>query len=155
MFPARTILCPTDFFEPAEAAVRTAEAIARESGARLILLHVVEMPPRVEPGGVLMHPAEFDYQLEREQLDAITIDPAVDLERVFVLGAVPEDILSIAEERKCDLIVIGTHGRTGLGRLLMGSVAESVIRKAPCPVLSVRTASCPVARTAEMVGTTG
>lgn len=154
MFSIRTILCPTDFSEPSEAAIRTAEAMARDCGARLILLHVAELPAMVAAEGVLMHPVDFDPNQERERLDAVAITPGVDAERTFVLGVAVDDILRVAAERKCDLIVIGTHGRTGLGRLVMGSVAESIIRKAPCPVLSVRPDACPMARTAETMAAT-
>lgn len=155
MFAIRTILCPTDFSEPSETAVRAAEHLARDCGAKLILLHVAELPPMIADEAVLMHPADFDPDRERERLEAVAIDSTVEVERDFVLGVAPDDILRVARERGCDLIVIGTHGRTGLSRLVMGSVAEAVIRKAPCPVLSVRPDACPVARVAETVAAAG
>jgi nucleotide-binding universal stress UspA family protein len=74
-----------------------------------------------------------------EKLKALgPIDSAVRVERVLLEGDPAAGILEKAREMPCDLIVMGTHGRTGVGRLLMGSVAEAVLRRAPCPVLTVK-----------------
>lgn len=145
MFAIRNILCPTDFSETSKAALQAAESIAREYHAPLTVLHVAEFPPVVATEGVLWRPLGYDADAVRRELEEIKpTDPAVAMEHKFARGFAAEEILRVATEGKFDLIVIGTHGRTGLGRLIMGSVAEEVIRKAPCPVLSVKT---PVAET--------
>ncbi len=136
----QTILHPTDFSGCADDAFRLACSLARDHGARLILVHVQEaiVPVAGEAG-----PAPLDLAAEREtlrkRLNALRAeDPRIALERCLLAGAAADAIISLAEERPCDLIVMGTHGRTGLGRVLVGSVAEGVLRKAPCPVLTVK-----------------
>ena len=87
-----------------------------------------------------MPPPTIDLEPLRERLQQLRPeDQKVLVEHLLVQGGAAEEILQVAQERKCDLIVMGTHGRTGLGRLLMGSVAEQVVRKASCPVLTVKT----------------
>jgi nucleotide-binding universal stress UspA family protein len=81
-----------------------------------------------------------DYHLEAQvKLDRMEPGPSVLVERRLEEGDPIGEILRAAAEVPCDLIVMGTHGRTGLARLLMGSVAEEVVRKAPCPVVTVKT----------------
>jgi nucleotide-binding universal stress UspA family protein len=134
MLPIRTILHPTDFSENSKSAFRVARAVARDCGARLVLLHVVPLPV------MLYGPAPEAYldhvQDELEQIKAKA--PKTRVEHWLVEGDPVSEILSAAKESDCDLIVMGTHGRAGLGRLLTGSVAEQVLRKAPCPVLTVK-----------------
>ena len=143
MLPIRTILHPTDFSAHSEYAFRLASSLARDYGARLIVLHVFERPLFIH-GGVMTAPPEplppeEQRQALREQLQRIKPpDPAVSVEHVLEEGDPATGILQVAQERSCDLIVMGSHGRTGLGRLFMGSVAEKVVRKAPCPVLTVK-----------------
>jgi nucleotide-binding universal stress UspA family protein len=89
--------------------------------------------------GVLMLPPNYDLgplRKELQQLESKT--PEVRVEHRLVQGYAAAEILRMAAELKCDLILMGTHGRTGVGRLLMGSVAEQIVRKAPCPVLTVK-----------------
>jgi nucleotide-binding universal stress UspA family protein len=139
-----TILCPTDFSAPSQEAFRIACSLARDYGAKLILLHVKSREPN--PSGVMTMPPEPPdvYEERQRQLNAIQAAvPGIQLERQLVIGNEVEDILRTAADKKCDLIVMGTHGRTGLRRLLMGSVAEKVLREAPCAVLTVRTAEQP------------
>jgi nucleotide-binding universal stress UspA family protein len=82
----------------------------------------------------------IDRDALKAQLRAIAaVDPDVRIEGRFAEGQVARAILDVAKESACDVIVMGTHGRTGLGRLLMGSVAEQVVRHAACPVLTVKT----------------
>jgi len=140
MLPLRTILHPTDFSERSEFALRLACALARDYSARLIVLHTVTIPTAVFGEGVV--PPDIDaYQEEMsEKLQRLEVPVAdVDVERRLRRGDPVAEILRLAEDGACDLIVMGTHGRTGLGRLLMGSVAEQVVRRAPCPVLTVKT----------------
>jgi nucleotide-binding universal stress UspA family protein len=138
-FPFRTILHPTDFSPRAEFAFRVAAGLAKDHGARIVLLHV--LPPVViydEMGPAVVPFAPEDIQALKNKLAAMTV-PGCVVDHIVEVGDAGKAILDLAQERKCDLIVIGTHGRTGLGRLLMGSVAEQVLRKAQCPVLTVKT----------------
>lgn len=139
MLPIQTILHPTDFSERSEYAFRLACVLARDHGARLILVHVV--PPPVAHGEVVARrgPDGYYEQLERELARIQPPDPGIRVERRLEDGDPGIVIVQLAREIPCDVIVMGTHGRTGLGRLLMGSVAEHVVRKSPCPVLTVKT----------------
>jgi nucleotide-binding universal stress UspA family protein len=137
MLAIRTILHPTDFSDYSDYAFRLACSLAGDHGARLIVLHVAE--PMPVAGQEVLIPA-FDLEPLRERLQRLRPeDPKTPVEHRLVEGDAASEILRIAQETKCDLIVMGTHGRTGLGRLLMGSVAEQVVRKASCPVLTVKT----------------
>jgi nucleotide-binding universal stress UspA family protein len=140
MLPIHTILHPTDFSEPSEIAFRLACTFARDCGARLILLHVAPVPVLVYGEGVVPpRPEDYQEQLEEELHRLVPPDPSIRFEHRFREGDAVTEILATAEETNADLIVMGTHGRTGLSRLLMGSVAEQVVRRASCPVLTVRT----------------
>jgi nucleotide-binding universal stress UspA family protein len=140
MLAIRTVLHPTDFSERSEFAFRLACSLARDYGGRLIVLHVAEPPMAVAGEGVLMLPPAFDLEPLRERLQQLRPgDPKVPVEHRLIQGDAATEILRVAEETKCDVIVLGTHGRTGLGRLLLGSVAEQVLRRAPCPVVTVKT----------------
>jgi nucleotide-binding universal stress UspA family protein len=139
MSTIRRILHPTDFSERSKHAFGLACALARDRGAPLLVLHVCS--PFVIYGSsvaVEVPPSHLEACRARlRQLDPH--DPRVLIEHRLVEGDAGTEILRVARETGCDLIVMGTHGRTGLGRLLMGSVAEVVVRKAPCPVLTVKT----------------
>jgi nucleotide-binding universal stress UspA family protein len=141
MLPVRTILHPTDFSRPAQAACEVAAALARDCRARLVVLHVTR-PPLASLGGMPAPPplpVEFDREGLEEQLRRVgAAGPADRPECRLEYGEPAAGILRVASECAADLIVVGTHGRTGLGRLLMGSVAEQVVRKAPCPVVTVK-----------------
>jgi universal stress protein A len=137
MFPPRLILVPTDFSEHSRAALHLASSIARQSGAQLVLLYV-DPPPLVH--GEIVDRRAPDYQANLRHLIEGTHlpDPGIPIERVLLAGEPADEIVGLATDRQCDLIVIGTHGRGGLLRAVLGSTAERVIRTAPCPVLSVR-----------------
>lgn len=138
MFPFRTILHPTDFSEPAEMALSLACSLARAHHAQLVVLHV--MPSPVCWGEVVARrgPDGVEEQIWRENLAPLASDaPDLNIEKWLEQGDPVEQILNVAEETSCDLIVMGTHGRKGVPRLLLGSVAEKVLRNAPCPVLTV------------------
>jgi nucleotide-binding universal stress UspA family protein len=144
MKPMKTILHPTDFSECAMRALSLAGSLARDRYARLILLHVV---PKAAPGGQPEAGAQTERRLwdlqtygqemaERlRRLDVPAVPCAV--ERLVEEGEPAEAILRKAAETACDLIVMGTHGRSGEIRRLMGSVAEAVTREAYCPVVTV------------------
>jgi nucleotide-binding universal stress UspA family protein len=137
--PVQVILHPTDFSASSAAALRVARALAGDLAARLILLHVV--PVTILMDGSMA--AEIDPQPYRDALEKIREaldgpDMKYPIETRLMRGFEQEEIRRAAEEVACDLIVMGTHGRTGLGRLFMGSVAESVLSRADCPVMVVR-----------------
>lgn len=143
MLPARTILHPTDFSTHSECAFRTACSLAHDYEARLIVLHVLYAVPASRPEvegtrGRSPWPQEHRSSLWEKLGRLQSHYPGVRMERRLIEGSVAEEILRIAEEYRCDLIVMGTHGRTGLDRMLMGSVAEEVLRRARCPVLAVK-----------------
>jgi nucleotide-binding universal stress UspA family protein len=139
MLPLRTILHPTDYSEHSAYAFQVACALARDHGARLIVLHVAEpLSAFYLEGAVIPSPEEYQEEV-RERLRKIQVpDAKVVVERRLEEGDPAAGIVRVAREAGCDLIVMGTHGRMGLSRLLMGSVAEQVVRKAPCPVLTVK-----------------
>jgi universal stress protein A len=139
MLPIRTIIYPTDFSRRSEYAFHLACALARDYGARMILAHV-KAPPVVmgEFGAVPAEPPGYLETLKAE-LANYRPTPNIEVERIVVEGDPAVEIARLAKEHKADLIVMGTHGRSGLGRLLIGSVAEAVLRKAPCPVLTIKT----------------
>lgn len=136
----KNILCPIDFSAQSEQAMAYASQIARESQAKLHLVHVYE-PPLVysDPHDGFIPPADLRPQMEL--LEGIhPPDPPPPFQREFMVGSASEALLEYAATHQIDLIVMGTHGRTGLSRLLMGSVAEAVARRATCPVLTMRIA---------------
>ena len=142
MLHLNAILHPTDFSEQSNYAFRLAGSLARDHDARLIVLHVVLTlgPELVSHGEVV---SELQPQAYREKLweDLRRVrlpDPDVHVEYQLVEGDPGEEIVRAAQETGAELIVMGTHGRTGLPRLLMGSVAEQVMRRAACPVLTVK-----------------
>lgn len=141
MITMETILYPTDFSADARPPFEVACALAKEGCGRVVVLHV-ERPPLTTLGGtagVPPLPNEYDRQSLEEQLQLIQPPPGIVVEHRLLYGDPISVILGMAQEIGADLIVMGTHGRTGVRRLLMGSVAEAVVRKAPCPVLIVRT----------------
>lgn len=139
MLTLKAILHPTDFSPSSEVALKLAASLARDHGARLEVVHVVQ-PPAVAIGESLLEPAWEEIKQEaRAALDSLpSPDPALPLEKRLLDGDPAEQILQAAADLGCDLIVMGTHGRGGLARLLMGSVAEQVVRKAACPVLTLK-----------------
>jgi universal stress protein A len=135
----RKILFPTDFSHTGDAALELATSLARERGAELLIVHVEE-PPAAYGAGEMYYgmpdPVTDDL---RKMLDQVTpTDPQIPCERRLITGDPATAIARLATDEGVELIVMGTHGRTGLMRLLMGSVAEAVVRRAPCPVLTLR-----------------
>jgi nucleotide-binding universal stress UspA family protein len=136
----RTILHPTDFSSGSDVAFRYACDLALDYDAKLVV--VFAQGPVIPMGaeGVVLSadPAELRAVGEKQLNGIRPTNPAVRIERVYRDGPATGEILATAAEAKADLIVMGTHGRTGIGRLVLGSVAEEVLRKAPCPVLTVK-----------------
>jgi nucleotide-binding universal stress UspA family protein len=139
MLNIQIILHPTDYSEHSDFAFRIACSLARDYRAKLVLLHVALRSVTIEGEAVVASRSEEYLQEEREKLERVSAPTEVRVERFVREGDPAGEILRAAQFTNADLIVMGTHGRTGLGRLLMGSVAEQVVRKAPCPVLTVRT----------------
>jgi nucleotide-binding universal stress UspA family protein len=139
MLSIKTILHPTDFSEHSECAFRMACMLARGYDASLIVLHVAAPPVIVYGQGVLpAAPEEHQAKLREQLQQLIAKEPTVRAEHRLAQGDAAAEILRVAQETKCDMIVMGTHGRTGLSRLVMGSVAERVVRSALCPVVTVK-----------------
>jgi nucleotide-binding universal stress UspA family protein len=136
MLPIKTILHPTDFSEVSEAALRLARALARDYKGRLVILHVV--PPPLSHGEVVARRQGDGYHEDLwRMLDRMPPeDTAVSVERRLEDGDPVETILRVAQEEGASLIVLGTNGRGTLGKLLLGSVTDQVLRRAPCPVLT-------------------
>ena len=133
-----TILHPTDFSPLSDNAFQLACSLARDHGGRVIVLHVA-VPPVIGPGGGVLPPPGGDWEALDRQLQMIQpSDPDVPVEYRLEGGDPAAEILRVARESHCDLIVLGSHGRTGLARLLMGSVADQIVRKAHCLVLVVK-----------------
>lgn len=145
----KTLLVPHDFSSSANHAAAIARDEAKLHGARLLLLHVIDLPTAIKPDTVIVPDATGapvnvkDYAVSSAEAhlqdivarlakDDITATPFIRI------GNPVEEINRFVDEEKVSLIVMGTHGRTGLQHLLVGSVAERVVRTATCPVLTVR-----------------
>jgi nucleotide-binding universal stress UspA family protein len=147
MSEIRAILHPTDLSEASEAACQLARALAREYGARMVVLHA--FPPSLTGAEAVdrRRPDGIEDDLLARMQELIPDDQTVSLDYQVMEGPPADAILAAAAREGCDLIVMGTHGRTGLSRALLGSVAEVVSRRARCPVATVRP-SVPVPREA-------
>lgn len=144
MITLKTILVPTDFSECSDAAVKHGSALANAFGATLHLLNVVQdpyaMPYGADGFGAPAHDLLGEWRAEaKRRLDAAV--PAGFESRTVAatrVGSPCPEIVHYAIDHHVDLIVLGTHGRGAIGHVLLGSVAERVVRTAPCPVLTVR-----------------
>jgi len=137
------ILLPTDFSESSKAALGYASTLAAETGAKLIIAHVFNDTPVYLAGyaGMATVP-DYSEEVERANRKLLEqVQPTksnIQVEHRFLDGSPEKEIVGLADREQVDLIVMGTHGRTGLSRLLMGSIAEGVLRNAKCPVLTVK-----------------
>jgi nucleotide-binding universal stress UspA family protein len=143
----RSIIVPTDFSECARHAAPVAASLARLLGAAVVCVHVVEpvvQPAGWTPVGEPMPAADLGERLEETAARDLPVFSeseefaGLEVEDVIVRGEPAAEIVRVAEERGAGLIVISSRGRTGLGRILFGSTAESVVRHARCPVLVVK-----------------
>lgn len=116
-----------------------AEALARQQAARLLIVHVEE-PPLAYGGGELYYglPEPNSERILKMLEDVKPSDPSVPFAHRLTMGDPAGEVVRIAADENAEMIVLGTHGRTGMTRLLMGSVAEAIVRRAPCPVLVYR-----------------
>ncbi len=150
MITIRRILVPTDFSDCALPAVRYAAELADKFSAELILLHIVPDAVLALPDAVMPTPASYTdlhALTEAGKTGLAHLIAAQKLERLnprseVRIGSPTAEIIAAAGELHADLVCIGTHGRGGLARVILGSVAEHVVRQAPCPVLTVRPKAC-------------
>jgi universal stress protein A len=149
LLPFRKILCPTDFSEPSYAALKDAGELAGHFAAELLVIHVmppVPVPypypePPVYPGfDVALYQQEMTLfsQNALKEVVAQKVSPQVRPLTAVVIGDAAQEIIRMAEQEQVDLIVIATHGQSGWRHFVFGSVAEKVVRLAPCPVLTIR-----------------
>jgi nucleotide-binding universal stress UspA family protein len=152
MLPFKKILCPTDFSEPSFEALSAAQELAQHFSAELVLVHAVAPVPRVsvtEAPEVSGNPHDLNVPLHMEKLEEeaqkrlkkladerLSKDGRV--QQIVVHGRAADEIVKVAESERVDLIVLATHGETGWGQFLFGSVAEKVVRTAGHPVLTIR-----------------
>ena len=138
----KSILVPVDYSHSGDAAMAYAVSLAKEYNAEMHLVHVYEQTFTYVDGGFAGAPLPAvppaDLEAEKEKLTAITPDEGVNFRREFIVGNPADELVNYAKEKGIDLVVMGTHGRTGLNRLLMGSIAEGVVRRSPCPVLTIK-----------------
>lgn len=145
MIPFRKILVPTDFSKHSSAAMDAAADLSRRYEAAVTLAYVFEPVTYALPEGhVMQSPPQldemrsaFEERLAQAKIEAETAG-ALRVQSKLLTGPVANEISDFAEKGEFDLIVMGTHGRTGLRHLVLGSVAEKVVRTAPCAVLTVR-----------------
>ncbi len=141
----KTILCPTDFLEGAKEAVKYAVDIAKKYDAKVYLLHVMHDLEKVTGWYVphitvdeLYKDIESGAKKELDKIFAEELRGFKGVEQKILKGIPYAEIIHFAEDNSVDLIVMGTHGRKGLDRIIFGSTAEQVVKNATCPVLTVR-----------------
>jgi nucleotide-binding universal stress UspA family protein len=142
----KRIVCPIDFSDASRAAMEVAADLSRRFGADLVLLHAYPVPGYTFPDGSVVASPKMMQELAdqaRKHLDEwrAEAEKLVGAPRATgdtAIGEPAAEILTFAKARGADLLVMGTHGRTGLEHALMGSIAERVVRRAHCPVLTVR-----------------
>ncbi len=143
MFPFRNILCAVDFSRGSHVAMLAAAELAAKVGAKLTVAHAYQLPSAATYGlpddpralQVIADNVESALATWKAEVQRVGVK---EVEVTALLGAAWDSIVSAASHRGCDLIVVGTHGRTGLAHVLLGSVAEKIVRHAKCPVLVVR-----------------
>lgn len=144
MISFKKILCPIDYSDCSAKALRYAAGMALKDSARLYLMHVIDRRVFDYGGPVYEAPATPDSEtvvrLEEKLRESIPREVRGDIqvETLVTVGIPVEEILKAARDKGVDVVVMGTHGRTGVSHAVMGSVAENVVRRASCPVLTVR-----------------
>ena len=142
----RKILAPTDFSESAKEAIDFAVELAQKFDAQLTLLHTYQTPAYLLPEGSILAGSDLIVDIMNRAAEALaeakrgleSKTPPVKIDTLLVEGLPFVQIVNAARDGRYDMIVMGTHGRTGIRHVLLGSVAERVVRRAPCPVLTVR-----------------
>jgi universal stress protein A len=143
------ILVPVDFSDCFPDVIEQADRLAEGLGAKIVLLHVVVLPTEIPTDTLFIPPhgttpqSASRYLLAQARVQVEQVQKTLqargrEVSTIVIEGFVADEVLRLAGELHAELIVMGTHGRTGVGRMLLGSVAESIIRRAPCPVVAVR-----------------
>jgi nucleotide-binding universal stress UspA family protein len=142
MITIKSILCPLDFSDASRNALRYASEFAKSMGSKILLLNIVEPRPMAADMTLNYIPLEEDLEkAAREDLEPIVEElkgKGIEVQADVMIGTPAEVILQQAADFDASLLIMGSHGKTGLSRLLMGSVAEAVVRKAGIPVLIVK-----------------
>lgn len=143
MLPLRKILCPTDFSEPSYKALKAANELALHFSAALVLVHVVPLVIDIPTSADFYIPSDVKTAQARakkalQEVVEKRISEKVRIRTNVVVGDPGDEIVTTAAGENADIIVIATHGLTGWRRLIFGSVAEKVVRLAPCPVLTIQ-----------------
>ena len=134
----RKILCPVDFSENSEHSIRYAVTLAETFDAELLLVHVVDSNKTVTVPGDMIQQIDENYAERLENLAEEARETYNEVSIRLVFGTPFLEIIRLARAENANMIVMATHGRTGLAHMLIGSVAEKVVRMAPCPVLTVK-----------------
>ncbi len=138
----RKVVAATDYSEASVVAVETALSLAMETGSTLYLLHVLELPTGVDPMiGLVKPPMTGWHEKSMQALERLIPENKgedVKIEKEVRVGSPATAIEDFAKEKKADMIVVGTHGRRGFARMLIGSTAETLLHEAPCQVLVVK-----------------
>ena len=142
MLPFKRILYPTDFSEASYEALKAANELALHFSAELCLVHVVSPVVQASPDFAAsvssLQEVETSAEHSLQKVVRQMVSKELHARQIVKLGGAADEIIRISEERKADLIVIATHGQTGWRHMVFGSVAEKVVRLAPCPVLTIR-----------------
>ena len=143
MISLKKILCPIDHSDCSKEALKYAVSLAMKDEAKLLLLHVIDIRSFNEGLDAMSTQIPNEETIEQLRVKLINCIPEeirndMDVEAIVSQGIPFAEIISTAKKKEIDMIVIGSHGRTGLKHMMMGSVSEKVVRKAPCPVLTVR-----------------
>jgi nucleotide-binding universal stress UspA family protein len=142
MLPIKKILYPTDFSEASYEALRAANELALHFSAELCLVNVVSPDVQTSPdlagSGLVLREVEALDESSLQKVVREMVPKELHARQIVAVGEAADEIIRISEEEKVDLIVIASHGQTGWRRLVFGSVAEKVVRLAPCPVLTIR-----------------
>ena len=134
MSMVKKILAPTDFSEVSAKGVRYASRLAREFGAELVVMNIVPL----DESNVASKREIDEHKVALDEfLVGRDVGSGLNIRKLVEPGVPPSALLYFAEKENCDLIVMSSHGRSGLPRMLMGSVTEQLLRKSPCPVLVV------------------
>ncbi len=144
MINLKKILCPIDHSDCSKEALKYAVSFAMKDEATLYLLHVIDIRTFDESLDMIAkRPSPDDETIKQLKIKLLECVPGeissdMQIEAIIVQGIPFAEIINIAKEKEIDLLVMGTHGRTGIAHIMLGSVSEKVVRKAPCPVLTVR-----------------
>ncbi len=135
----KTILCPIDLGPNTDITLETARKLAEENGAKLVVMHVVPLPMEAVGQPLLVEPLSYAQDEARARIEHLVrgLNLKVPSEIAVVIGDPVREIIREIEERHADLVVMATHGRTGLSYFFLGSVAARIVRDSPVPVLTV------------------